>query len=270
MPGGPYRARAPRSQIDMLGAPAGFDRAAPAAPPLPYVTPPWTPLSLGSKLTLWLRADRGVTGTAPVSAWADQSGNGNDFLASGVGPSLGSDALGAYLGFDGTSQAMQMLTTGGRTLASLISASAFALCVVFEATAISTNNPSTQANVALLAHGLGYWGVHLKSAGPTVNVYNFDVGDVLAAQPVATGATRAIYGRHASGKVYARVNGGTETSATNGATGLLTNVVNLGRAGTAAAYLSGKVREVIVCNADWAAGDQAALQSYVAGYGLAP
>lgn len=30
-------------------------------------------------LTLWLKADAGVTGTTPVSAWADQSGNGNDY-----------------------------------------------------------------------------------------------------------------------------------------------------------------------------------------------
>lgn len=33
----------------------------------------------GSKLALWLRADRGITGSSNVSTWADQSGNGRDF-----------------------------------------------------------------------------------------------------------------------------------------------------------------------------------------------
>lgn len=33
----------------------------------------------GSKVVLWLRADKGTTGSPNVSAWADQSGNGRDF-----------------------------------------------------------------------------------------------------------------------------------------------------------------------------------------------
>lgn len=45
----------------------------------------WTPLALGPALTLWLDGDQGITpvtcGSATcVSAWADQSGNGNDAI----------------------------------------------------------------------------------------------------------------------------------------------------------------------------------------------
>lgn len=47
----------------------------------------WTPASLGADLVAWYRADLGVTGSAPVTAWADQSGNGHN-LAAGGNPSL--------------------------------------------------------------------------------------------------------------------------------------------------------------------------------------
>ncbi len=40
------------------------------------------PGGVTGNLTLWLKADAGVTGTTPVSAWADQSGNGNDYTTS--------------------------------------------------------------------------------------------------------------------------------------------------------------------------------------------
>jgi hypothetical protein len=40
----------------------------------------WSPLALGSTLKLWLRGDLGVTlNGGDVSAWADQSGNGQHF-----------------------------------------------------------------------------------------------------------------------------------------------------------------------------------------------
>lgn len=48
----------------------------------------WLPTALGSTLKLWLRADLGVTqSSGRVSAWADQSGNGNG-CSSGVSKPL--------------------------------------------------------------------------------------------------------------------------------------------------------------------------------------
>lgn len=45
----------------------------------------WTPASLGANLKGWWKADAGVSQVAGVvSAWADQSGNGNDLTASGA------------------------------------------------------------------------------------------------------------------------------------------------------------------------------------------
>lgn len=51
-------------------------------------TPPglgtWTPASL-TGVVAWLKGDAGVTGSAPVTAWADQSGSGNDLDNTGSG-----------------------------------------------------------------------------------------------------------------------------------------------------------------------------------------
>lgn len=41
-----------------------------------------------SGLKLWLRGDLGVTGASPVTAWADQSGNGNDANVAVGAPTL--------------------------------------------------------------------------------------------------------------------------------------------------------------------------------------
>lgn len=61
-------------------------------------TPPglgtWTPASL-TGVVAWLKGDAGVTGSAPVTAWADQSGNGNDLDNTGTGaPAATTDGYG--------------------------------------------------------------------------------------------------------------------------------------------------------------------------------
>lgn len=58
----------------------------------------WTPIQLGAGVTLsaWYIADKDVTVTgSTVTAWADQSGNGNDLTASGQ-PVLVTDAVNNY------------------------------------------------------------------------------------------------------------------------------------------------------------------------------
>ena len=65
-------------------------------------------------LTLWVRADAGVTGDAAgrVSKWADQSGNGNDFAQTNatLQPILSANAAGALpaVRFDGMDDALQL------------------------------------------------------------------------------------------------------------------------------------------------------------------
>lgn len=73
-------------------------------------TPPglgsWTPASL-TGLVAWLKGDAGVTGSAPVTAWADQSGAGNDLDNTGTGdPATVTDGYGGKTGVRLTSDSL--------------------------------------------------------------------------------------------------------------------------------------------------------------------
>lgn len=86
----------------------GLNKVAPICGLLMYVmnTFAQSPGNVATNLHLWLKADAGVTGTTAVSAWADQSGQGNDAAqaTSSKRPSLTSEAFNfnPALTFDGT------------------------------------------------------------------------------------------------------------------------------------------------------------------------
>ncbi|MEM9528422.1 MAG: hypothetical protein AAGA31_17550, partial [Bacteroidota bacterium] len=48
--------------------------------------PPPTPGGVGPDLTMWLKADLGITESGTVSEWQDQSGSNLNFIVSGTGP----------------------------------------------------------------------------------------------------------------------------------------------------------------------------------------
>ncbi len=51
------------------------------------------PVGIDRNIKLWLKADAGVSGTAPVSSWADQSGNGYTAIVPTNGPDLLEDQI---------------------------------------------------------------------------------------------------------------------------------------------------------------------------------
>lgn len=76
----------------------------------PGFTPPglgtWTPASL-TGVVAWVKGDAGVTGSAPVTAWADQSGSGNDLDNTGTGaPALVATGYGGKNGVAFTSDSL--------------------------------------------------------------------------------------------------------------------------------------------------------------------
>lgn len=83
----------------------GFNRRGIGKPQAASAAPAWTPASLPG-VVLWLRADMGTTlNGSNVAAWADQSGNGNDFTQATDArrPTLATGSHGkAVLSFTGT------------------------------------------------------------------------------------------------------------------------------------------------------------------------
>jgi hypothetical protein len=83
---------------------------------------PFSPADI-SGLSLWLKADAGVTlSGSDVTAWADQSGNGNNASSEeGTRPTLVSNTLNSkpVLRFDGTGQKMDLTSSIGGTAYSI-------------------------------------------------------------------------------------------------------------------------------------------------------
>ena len=51
------------------------------------------PVGIDRNIKLWLKADAGVSGTAPVSGWTDQSGNDFNVTVPANGPDLLTDQI---------------------------------------------------------------------------------------------------------------------------------------------------------------------------------
>lgn len=71
------------------------------------------PASVTDNLKLWLKANTGVTGTAPISGWTDQSGNAYNATAPGNGPQLLTNQLNFNPVVDFTSASTQYLQIPG-------------------------------------------------------------------------------------------------------------------------------------------------------------
>jgi hypothetical protein len=71
------------------------------------------PGNVSTNLQLWLKADAGVTGTGPVTAWANQTGSTTDAIQVGDAPDLLTDQVNfnPALDFNGTNDYLQI--TGG-------------------------------------------------------------------------------------------------------------------------------------------------------------
>lgn len=76
------------------------------------MTREWSPADLGADLQLWLDAGVGVTeSSGAVSAWADQSGNGNDATAPGSTPTFDATGINGKPAIQFSDSADMRLTT---------------------------------------------------------------------------------------------------------------------------------------------------------------
>ncbi len=134
----------------------------------------WTPASI-SGLRLWLRPSVGVTRPGGfVSAWADQSGNGNSLLQSSAVSQPAYSESPAAVDFDGTNDRMT-----GASIASYFTTS-WTMLGVIELDGLAASAPNPRRDAAVFHDTNGYAALTLRSnAGtPQCGSYRLTTGAV--------------------------------------------------------------------------------------------
>ena len=214
----------------------------------------WTPASLAN-LSLWLRADKGVTGTSTVTAWADQSANAFNLSGGTSGISLSS--------------------SGGPNSTP---------CIVFAAgtaaTLTAAHQPVTGTSISIFAV------LKISNAPPGTNYNPFVLGSatpISLGQHALSGARLFTIGSNTqtggTGTTSFEAwgwtsSGGAQTLQVNGSTVALSGNIasatpDSGIALTNISTVSGSISELIVVNGLASAGDIANVNSYfTTRYGL--
>lgn len=205
-------------------------------PPLVQISSsiaPFVPSQLPG-LVLWLRGDLGITIGTGVSAWADQSGNGNN-ASQATGskqptlklsdPAYGGQATLSFA--SGSAQSM--------TLAALLPAEPFTAYVVGESTSgASQQEFFADGNNRTLYFNNTDWALY---DGANATSSNTTQGSALAFCGVSDGVNVALY-----------INASSPAAASHAATGLTASgTETIGSQGTSF-YLNGKMAELIVYN----------------------
>lgn len=228
-------------------------------PPGPIAAPssPATPLTIfGASVLQWCRSDLGITIGTGVSAWADQSGNGNGY-SQGTG-----GAQPTYAANDATLSNLPSLTFDG----------------VDDALLNTTVNFGAQPQVVILIAKLVTWvGSRViccaDSAASTVAlIQNGASPQIRQINNTQTNTNGGFGGTGVWGRVQAEFVGTTadriqviSTSVTGNLSGTLTGTgYRLGRQGGAAtAYSNIAVAEVVLLNAVPSAGQNSQMDAYI-------
>lgn len=223
----------------------------------------WSPLSLGSSLALWLRADLGVTlNGATVSAWADQSGNGRHatqttaadqpaFRAAGDARGIGGNAS---VDFDGASDSLGF--------ADVFSALATGAEIFFVGR-LDLDPPTITTKTGLWTFGSSAESTHLPFTDGVVYDNFGSTARKAAGNPTPSLASPFLYGvKSVANEWTARVNGAQLYTTATSTVGW-SATPNLGRYLTNA-YLDGVTSEVIMLTAAGAtAGNRASVHAYI-------
>lgn len=217
---------------------------------------PWTPSRLGSSLTMWLRADLGVTtvGSA-VTSWADQSGSGRSWTDGGSAtrrPAYSATGFSNMPGitFDGSSDYLTV-------------SSAFSFTASTTIALVAT--PSTAPTAYVLAGGGGPWGFISNFGGVWLEWFNGS-GTDRKNFSVATSSTKftAVVTQTDGASLVGRLNGSQAFSVVPGAALSGRAFDTIGAVG-ASNFANSTFAEIIVCNTVLAAGEIANLESYLRG-----
>lgn len=206
-------------------------------------------------------------GDGYVRTWYDQSGVGatRDFAHASAAQQPQIVSSGAVLTgiggqpalvFNGTSTWLQTQAFSS----TMLTVSAGTVCIVFQATAVSTANTPAYDNDAVWCNADDQVGAHLHSTTPSVRAINQDVGGLdVATQTIAVGTAYVHTWRHGSSLVTSALNSATVgASAASGNTSALNTALRIGRnyeSGPVQGYYDGALAEMITYNTALSAGD---------------
>jgi hypothetical protein len=220
----------------------------------------WTPATLGAALVGWYKADAGVTGTSPVTVWADQSGNGqNMFPLSGWnGYTYNATGLNGKPSLDSAAGSTNMGTVADTVAVG--TGSGFAIFALAKFTVSSTSNgpslygngntsPSNNANSAVL-----------EFYGPSAQI------DLLEASNNWAYTTASINTVHRLGfNVDASSNVTMYVDGTGGTPAAITAFTRTTPSKVAGGGIDGSMRELIFVNRTLTSGELTSLDTYLVG-----
>lgn len=192
-----------------------------------------------------------------VGTLTDKSGNSRNLTqgTAGAKPTFKTSIVNgkSVYRFDGGDYAT------GAAISSFISNSAYTIMVVFKASSIGTNGAS-YANNRVFADSAAYFGLFLKTTGPSAIAYNWDGSDDNVSATISTGTFYLATMRHSSGTLYLQINQNTEVSIASGNTQVMTGNFNLGGSGVASSYLTGDIAELVIWNTSLSGANISGLQ----------
>lgn len=225
-------------------------------------------IALGLTLLLDAGAISGSDGDA-VSAWADESGEGNDFSQSTPShrPVLKKAANGInernVVRFDGSDD----LLYSAAILTDLVSISASTRWVVFRAIALNTNVADIWKNDCAICDNNDNWGVYFKSAAAVYN-YQWDWdADIerTTSEAITLNSANIMRSRHSAGKIYHKLNTNTESAGVSTSNiGSAGGYMRIGSGGYDwAVFTQIDIAEIIVADRAMSAGDMAVVDAYL-------
>jgi hypothetical protein len=213
-----------------------------------------------SGLKLWLDPTQGVTGTNPVSSWADQSGNLTPLTSSSG--SVTGNSINGRASIDMSSGIFSHTSN----ISTIVSSSAWTAAAVFKytgAVAEATNYFSNASIIGDFDNSLdGYWGL-------TASTTSFDVGQYDGAikqtkTVITTSTNYYILCKYDGTKIYTSFNGGAFDAGTaSGNIQFLTGSIRIGQDITTTKHFVGSFGDILVFNTALSDSNVASLNSYL-------
>lgn len=221
----------------------------------------FSPGDLGATLTLWLDATD-ATLNAPGTEWGNLGSAGGSFSGT-CSPSAGAVNGKRAALFNGTSDKF----TSALTLTNILTASEWTMFAVFNSTTIGALGSPAYANPGILADSGAYWGMHIGA--DKVVGYDYDGGEKdvpsAAGLTVTNGTTSRLRYKKSGSNILLSLNGDADGSVAAGNIQVITGALLFGANSSNSAFFANYLCEILVCNTDLSADDEAKVADYLQG-----